>query len=118
MKEGGREYHKMQVGLCPVIRVPVQFLSFTSKKIHKMPLLPCYNGVTRPRPRSTLGRGQERLDAPQSWRQHIFVSAQTPRGPMQRRSLLIPSNLDTVKHLEIGIWLISDRGTEGTLLRL
>lgn len=36
---------------------------------------------------------------------------------MERCSLLIPSNLDTVKHLEIGIWLIPDMETEGTLLR-
>lgn len=42
----------------------------------------------------------------------------TPRGTMERCSLLILSNLDTVKHLEIGIWLISDTETEGTLLRL
>lgn len=36
---------------------------------------------------------------------------------MERHSLLILSNLDTVEHLEIGIWLISDTETEGTLLR-
>lgn len=31
--------------------------------------------------------------------------------------LLILSNLDTVEHLEMGIGLISDMETEGTLLR-
>lgn len=36
---------------------------------------------------------------------------------MQRHSVLILSNLDTAEHLEIGIWLISDTETEGTLLR-
>lgn len=37
---------------------------------------------------------------------------------MERHNVLILSNLDTVEHLEIGIWLISDIETEGTLLRL
>lgn len=36
---------------------------------------------------------------------------------MERHNVLILSNLDTVEHLEIGIWLISDKETEGTLLR-
>lgn len=36
---------------------------------------------------------------------------------MQRRNVLILSNLDTAEHLEIGIWLISHTETEGTLLR-
>lgn len=36
---------------------------------------------------------------------------------MERHSVLILSNLDTAEHLEIGIWLISDMETEGTLLR-
>lgn len=34
---------------------------------------------------------------------------------MERHSVIILANLDTVEHLEIGIWLISDM--EGTLLR-
>lgn len=42
---------------------------------------------------------------------------QTPRGNMERHNVLILSNLDTVEHLEIGIWLISDIKTEGNLLR-
>lgn len=36
---------------------------------------------------------------------------------MERHNVLILSNLDTAEHLEIGIWLISDTETEGTLLR-
>lgn len=36
---------------------------------------------------------------------------------MERHSVLILSNLDTAEHLEIGIGLISDTETEGTLLR-
>ena len=47
---------------------------------------------------------------------HLCLS-QTPRGNMVRHNVLILSNLDTVEHLEIGIWLISDMETEGTLLR-
>lgn len=39
----------------------------------------------------------------------------TPRDNMERHSVIILANLDTVEHLEIGIWLISDM--EGTLLR-
>lgn len=38
-------------------------------------------------------------------------------GNMERHNVLILSNLDTAEHLEIGIWLISDMETEGTLLR-
>lgn len=36
---------------------------------------------------------------------------------MERHNVLILSNLDTAEHLEIGIGLISDMETEGTLLR-
>ncbi|KAK5853870.1 hypothetical protein PBY51_014991 [Eleginops maclovinus] len=43
---------------------------------------------------------------------------QTLRGNMERHNVLILSNLDTVEHLEIWIWLISDMETDGTLLRL
>lgn len=36
---------------------------------------------------------------------------------MERHNVLILSNLHTVEHLEIGIWLISDMETESNLLR-
>lgn len=67
---------------------------------------------------TSLGKGQEQLNALQRWTLCIFVSIQTPKGYMKRHNVLILSNLDTAEHLEMGIWLISNIETEGTLLRL